>query len=177
MPCQARGFTLIEALCCLALLAVVLGWGTPTFREISLNAARSREVSQFVQAVYLARSEAIKRNRVVSLCPSRDGATCGPAGTRWHEGWTVFVNDDRDSPANRDDGEMLLRVHVPWNSGQIVANRATLSFRSFGQSGVTATVTFCDRRGPGAARAVIISQSGRPRVASQNASGGALSCG
>ena len=117
MSRQAPGFTLIELLCCLALLAGVLGWGTPSFREISLNTARTREVTRFVQAVYLARSEAIKRNGVVSLCPSRNGATCGPAGTAWHEGWTVFVNDDRDSPANRDDGETLLRVHAAWHSG------------------------------------------------------------
>jgi type IV fimbrial biogenesis protein FimT len=176
MAPQAPGFSLIELLCCLALLAGVLGWGAPTFSEISLNTTRNREVTRFVQAVYLARSEAIKRNGVVSLCPSQDGATCGPVGTAWHEGWTVFVNDDRDVPATRDAGETLLRVHVPWNSGLIVANRATLSFRAFGQTGVTATLTFCDRRGSSAARAVIISQSGRPRVSTQNASGGALSC-
>ena len=176
MSPQAPGFTLIELLCCLALLAGVIGWGAPTFRDISLNTARTREVTGFVQAVYLARSEAIKRNGVVSLCPSRNGETCGPAGTAWHEGWTVFVNDDRDSPAVRDDGETLLRVHAAWHSGLIVANRTTLSFRAFGQTGVTATLTFCDRRGSRAARAVIISQSGRPRIASQNASGGALSC-
>jgi type IV fimbrial biogenesis protein FimT len=176
MSPQAPGFTLIELLCCLALLAGVLGWGAPAFHEISLNTARNREVTGFVQAVYLARSEAIKRNGVVSLCPSRNGATCGPAGTAWHEGWAVFVNDDRDAPAIRDDGEALLRVRAAWNSGAVVANRTTLSFRAFGQTGVTATLTFCDRRGPGAARAVIISQSGRPRISRQNASGGALSC-
>jgi len=41
---------------------------------------------------------------------------------------------------------------------------------------VTASFTFCDERGPRAARAVIISQTGRPRVAASDASGDPLTC-
>jgi len=48
-------------------------------------------------------------------------------------------------------GERLLHVYPAWREGHVVANRATLSFRAFGQSGVTATFAFCDRtpREPG----------------------------
>jgi len=133
-------------------------------------------VNQFIQAVYLARSEAIKRNGVVSLCPSADGNTCGPAGTPWQQGWIVFVNLDRDSPAVRDGSEELLRSYAAWNDGRVNTSRTTLSFRAFGQMGVTATFTFCDERGTTAARAVIISQTGRPRISDRSASGAALTC-
>jgi type IV fimbrial biogenesis protein FimT len=173
---RQRAFTLVELLACLAVMAVLAAWGIPSFAALARDSARTREVNQFVQAVYLARSEAIKRNGVVSLCPSPNGSTCSPA-TRWDGGWLVFVNADHDSPAARDGGEELLRVYEPWDAGRILSNRTTLSFRPFGQVGVTATVTFCDDRGAAAARAVIISQTGRPRVSSRNASGGALSCG
>ena len=74
------------------------------------------------------------------------------------------------------DGEELLQVYPAWSNGRIVANRGTLSFRAFGQSGVTATFAFCDDRGSAAARAVIISQTGRPRVSAASASGSPLSC-
>ena len=170
------GFTLAELVFTLAIATGLLGWGVPTFREASRDAERTREVNQLVQSVHLARNEAIKRNGVVSLCPSTDGAACAPAGTPWHQGWIVFVNDDRDSPAARDPGEQLLQVHAPWASGSVFANRATLSFRPYGQIGVTASFTFCDERGPRAARAVIISQTGRPRVAASDASGDPLTC-
>jgi len=177
MECpRQHGYTLPELMCALAILAGVAGWALPSFREIALNAARTQEVNGFLQAVHLARSEAIKRNGVVSLCPSPDGARCA-AGTSWQGGWIVFANLDRDSPAVRDAGEPLLRAYPAWDGGRIASNRTTLSFRAFGQSGVTATVTFCDPRGSGAARAVIVSQTGRPRISDRSSSGGALSCG
>ena len=171
-----RGITLPELVFTLAIAVGLLGWGVPAFRDLQLNASRTREVNQFIQAVYLARSEAIKRNGVVSLCPSQDGQSCAPAGTPWQQGWIVFVNLDRDSPAVRDDSEPVLRAYAPWQRGAVTANRATLSFRPFGQMGVTATITFCDDRGSAAARAVIISQTGRPRVSDRSASNTPLSC-
>ena len=173
---RRRGYTLPELVFTMAIAVGLLGWGVPAFRDLQLNAARTREVNQFIQAVYLARSEAIKRNGVVSLCPSLDGEWCAPSGTPWQRGWVIFVNRDRDSPAVRDADEEVLRVYAPWDRGAVNANRATLSFRSFGQMGVTATFTFCDQRGSQAARAVIISQTGRPRVSDRNSSGQALSC-
>jgi type IV fimbrial biogenesis protein FimT len=170
------GFTLPEVIFSMAIIAGLVAWGVPAFRDLQRNAARTSEVNLFLQAVYVARSEAIKRNGVVSLCPSEDGSSCAGSGTAWDRGWIVFVNLDRDSPAVRDAGEDLLYAYPTWAGGSVVANRNTLSFRAFGQSGVTATFTFCDDRGSRDARAVIISQSGRPRVSDRSSSGSALSC-
>jgi type IV fimbrial biogenesis protein FimT len=169
------GWTLLELLVTLLVIGVLAGWGLPTFATVSRNAAQTSRVNLFIQAIYLARSEAIKRNGVVSLCPTANGAFCQP-GNDWRSGWLVFVNDDRDSPAIRDPGEELLQVYEPWDGGHILSNRSTLSFRAYGQVGVTATVAFCDDRGAAAAKAVIISQTGRPRIATRSASGGALPC-
>jgi type IV fimbrial biogenesis protein FimT len=170
------GFTVPEVLVTIAIAAVLTGASLPTFRDLRRDTARTREVNQFVQAVYLARGEAMKRNGVVSLCPSVDGEACASDVTPWDGGWILFANDDRDSPPVRDPGEELLQVYPAWRKGRIVANRATLSFRAFGQSGVTATFAFCDDRGSAAARAVIISQTGRPRVAARSSSGAPLNC-
>ena len=82
---RPRGFTLPELAFAMAIAAGMAGWAVPTFRDLQRNAARTREVNQFVQAIYLARGEAIKRNGVVSLCPSLDGACAAlaaPRGTR-----------------------------------------------------------------------------------------------
>jgi type IV fimbrial biogenesis protein FimT len=170
------GYTLPEMVFVVAIVAATLGYGVPSFRDVMLDTARTREVNSLVHALYLARSEAIKRNGVVSICPSADGEGCATPGTPWQSGWIVFVNGDRDQPAVRDPGEELLRTYPEWTGGNVAANRQTLSFRPFGQSGTTATFTFCDRRGNLSARAVIISQTGRPRVSATSASGTPLQC-
>jgi type IV fimbrial biogenesis protein FimT len=174
---RQRGHTLTELVFGAAIVGGMLGWAVPGLADLRRNSERTREVNQFVHAVHFARLEAVKRNGVVSLCPSSDGETCAPVGTAWQQGWIVFVNSDADSPAVRDPGEVLLRVVAPWTAGTLTGNRATLSFRAFGQSGVTATFTFCDPRGSTAARAVIISQGGRPRVSSLGPSNQPLDCG
>jgi type IV fimbrial biogenesis protein FimT len=175
VPRQA-GLSLTELLLAIALLGIVTGFTVPGFRTLQLDAERSRQVNGFVQSIHLARSEAMKRNAIVSLCPSRDAATCAAGDTGWEAGWVLFENLDRDSPAVRDDGEPLVHVYSPWRGGQVRGNRTTLSFRSFGQAGVTATYIFCDARGSAAARAVIVSQTGRPRVATRTAAGDPLVC-
>jgi type IV fimbrial biogenesis protein FimT len=170
------GYTLVEWLVCTAVLAVIAGVTVPSMRGLWLDAARTREVNQFVQAVHLARAEAIKRNGLASLCASAGTDRCTAAGTPWQQGWIVFANLDADSPAQRDANEPVLQSYGAWPEGSITGNRATLSFRAFGQSGVTSTFTFCDARGSAAARAVIISQTGRPRVATRKSNGDPLDC-
>lgn len=170
------GVSLTELLVAIALMGIMTGFSVPSFRTLQLDAERSRQVNRFVQSIHLARSEAMKRNAIVSLCPSRDAATCAAAGTGWETGWVLFENQDRDSPAVRDAGEPLIQVYSPWRGGRLRGNRLTLSLRSFGQAGVTSTYTFCDARGSSAARAVIVSQTGRPRVAALTAAGDPLVC-
>lgn len=173
---QAHGITLIELLLALAIGAVLVGLAAPGFGEAQRNARRTAAVNGFLQAVYFARSEAIKRAAVASLCKSTNGARCENEATDWSGGWIVFVNRDRDQPPEVDPGELVLRAHAPEPGLTIRSNRQFYSFRPFGQLGVTGTTVFCDDRGSRAARAVIISQTGRPRVSDRDASGKPLLC-
>ena len=93
----------------------------------------------------------------------------------WAAGRIVFANLSVEEPPVRADDEPLVRAYGSW-TGQISANRESLSFRPFGQAGVTATIVFCDVRGPRSARALIISQAGRPRIADTRSSGEPLAC-
>jgi Tfp pilus assembly protein FimT len=108
-------------------------------------------VNQFIQAVYLARSEAIKRNGVVSLCPSLDGESLRPGRHALAAGLDRVRQPDRDSPAVRRRREAVgaccASIRPVAGRHRCTANRTTLSFRPFGQMGVTATFTFCDDRG------------------------------
>ena len=61
-------------------------------------------------------------------------------------------------------------------SGSIVGNRPYFDFRPIMRRSTNGTLVFCDERGPAAARAVIVSYTGRPRVDTVAADGARLVC-
>ena len=61
------------------------------------NSRMSAGVNEFVAAVQLARSEAVKRRLPVTLCRSSDSTSATPScgtGAAWQDGWIVFVDDN-----------------------------------------------------------------------------------
>lgn len=172
----SHGVTVLELMIAMAILAIVSTLAVPGFISLHRNAERSAAVNSFIHALYLARSEAIKRGAVVSLCKSIDGQTCLNRSPEWSAGWMVFVNLDRDDPPGRDADEPVLAVYQGWPGWNITANRHAWSFRPYAQAVVNGTLLFCDSRGSAQARAIIISHTGRPRVAQRDASNKPLRC-
>jgi type IV fimbrial biogenesis protein FimT len=173
---RPRGITLWELLCTLAVAGILLGVAVPGLERFALDARRTADVNAFVLAVQLARSEAYKRARPVVLCKTADRFGCGGDEIRYDRGWMVFVNDDDLRPPSRSDGEPLLYTHTPAAGAHIASNRKLFEFRPFGRRSTNGTVVFCDRRGEGAARAVILSYTGRPRASSRGPGGQRLVC-
>jgi type IV fimbrial biogenesis protein FimT len=174
---QAAGITLIEVITTMAIVAIIVGMAAPSFANLVYDTGRTTAVNGFFHSLYLARSEAIKRARVVSICKSKDGDTCDQRlAAPWNEGWIVFVNTDRDEPPQRDRDERVLSVHQGWDSGEISSNRRAYSFRPHEQGVVNGTIVFCDPRGSAHARAIIINHIGRPRISKRDASNRPLHC-
>jgi type IV fimbrial biogenesis protein FimT len=171
MP-RTGGFTLWELVCTLAVAAVILGSGVPALRSFLLDAALTADVNAWVLAVQVARSEAAKRGRPVVACGTFDGVRCDAV---LDAGWMVFVNLDDDSPPRRSATEPLLYSHSAELTGSISSNRAHYEFR-VGRRSTNGTTVFCDRRGSEAAKAVIVSHTGRPRVDRRDGSGRPLHC-
>ena len=175
MRCAA-GFTLLELLGTLALAGILLGLAVPGFRDVLLDARRTASVNAFVVAVQVARSEAAKRSHSVILCKTRDFRHCGGDEIDFDAGWMVFTNVDGQLPPERSAIEPMMYAHVPELEGSIVANRPFFEFRPRMRRSTNGTVVFCDRRGPVAARAVIVSYTGRPRVDQVDPDGKPLAC-
>lgn len=170
------GFTLIELLATVSVVAILGLVAVPSFQALRLNSERTVTVNAFFHALFYARSESIKRGKIVSVCRSVDGERCATHSAAWTDGWIVFVNDDRDDPAERDPQEAVLAVYEGWQAGSITSNRLTYSFRPHAQAVVNGTILFCDPRGPAESRAIIISHTGRPRVSNRDSAGRALNC-
>jgi len=169
------GFTLYELLMTLALAAAILAFGLPSFGSIVAGSRLRAESNALFESVFLARKESIVRRRAVSLCPSLDGQSCDPLND-WSSGWIRFVNTDRDDPPVRDPDEAILRYHKVKPGTLIVANRRGFTLRSTELRATNGTLILCDTAGRAAPRAVIVSYSGRPRVAREDSAGRPYAC-
>jgi type IV fimbrial biogenesis protein FimT len=174
--CRTAGTTLVELLTTLTVVAILATVAVPSFHAFYLDNQRAAVVNGFLHSLFLARSEAIKRAQIVSVCPSADSWNCDPRIGDWARGWIVFANRDRDDPPQRDAGEDLIARSDGWPGGSIASNRRAYSFRPNTQGVVNGTIIFCDTRGSSHARAIIISHTGRPRVAQRDAEGKSLRC-
>jgi type IV fimbrial biogenesis protein FimT len=171
------GVTLPELLITVSMIAITGTMAIPSFMRLQHSMARTAAVNDFFHALFLARSESIKRAGVVSVCPSPNGSQCDYSTPSWAAGWIVFVNHDHDDKPIVDTGDEIIEVSSGWRGGAITSNRAAYSFRPYAQGVVNGTILFCDPTQQTDPRAIIISHTGRPRVSTTDASNKPLNCG
>ena len=164
----ANGFTLIEMLVAVLIVGVLLMVATPGFSNLISNNRMVSEVYALRATLSHARSEALARRAPVVVCPTADGLSCADSND-WSTGYMTFADTDDNNVANPADPDEEV---IQWEARQSpVAIRFDNSSRRirFGGQGVAlgfeGTFTFCDNRGEGDARALILNPVGSLRAA------------
>jgi type IV fimbrial biogenesis protein FimT len=171
-----RGFTLVELMIALAIAVILAVVGTPLFTQLIAEQRVRNQVNDFVVDFTYSRTEAIKRKDPVVFCPFSLVAGVPTCGADWLGGWFAFADANRDGIYQPPDGvppdDELLREHrglqaivsvVQRDAANAVVAAAPFSIDFLGMSAPSGTLSFCDRRGPGAGRRIGISAS-EPRV-------------
>ncbi len=169
------GFTLIELMITITIFAILMATAAPSLIDVVLGNKLSAYANSLVASTLTARSEAIKRNAVITLCVSTDGATCATTGG-WEQGWIVMCNSNISSNVCNTAGTstIVIQRQPTAASGLKITEASSLRTLSFDPTGVgttAATLTVC-RATPSAGRmerVVTISVSGRPSVAKTTA--------
>lgn len=165
MSTKQTGFTLIELMVTIAVLAILLSIGIPSYQNMVLNNRIVAQANQVVTALNYARSEAVKRAASATVCSTNGGAACA-GSTNWSTGWMVFA--DANGNGTVDGGETVLRVWPALNAGNTLntGDRQRITFNATGfATGFDGVFRLCDKRGAAEARAISINAMGRSYAA------------
>lgn len=131
-----RGFSLVELMITVAVLAVLLAIGLPNFQ----NSMRSNRIAtasnELIAALNLTRSEAIRNTRGGAMCPSTSGAACD--GSNWSQGWIVWADTNGDGAL--DSGEEILRIREGLESLSFSGSTGVIAFDSRGRRRSTSAI-------------------------------------
>ena len=103
------GFTLVEMMISVLLLALMLSIGVPSFVSMFQRNNLTTLSNQFVSSIALARSEAVNRNTTIVLCQLNDLGNACDNDNEWEDGWVVWIDLDGDGiyePENALPGEV-----------------------------------------------------------------------
>ncbi len=90
---KQKGFTLIEIMVAVTIVAIFASIAVPSFSQLIRNNRIPVTTNEFMSGLVLARSEALKRSRTVTLCASNNQSTCS-GGTDFATGWIIYADCD-----------------------------------------------------------------------------------
>ena len=162
---RERGFSVLELMVVLAVAAVFAMIAVPSFARMQRAASLSAATNQLLWALNFARSAAILESLPVTLCLSADGESCLSSAAAAGVGWLVFYQSGGPSSV-----PLLHTFRLPADL-TVHGTRAAVTFWPVARAGTTSTFDLCARggRAPQQGRAIVVSQTGRSRVATEEA--------
>jgi len=164
----SKGFTLIELLITVAVFSILVGLGVPSFVAAMKNSRLNSDYSQLIGALYLARSEAVKRSATITVCARATDNSCRTnLEDGWNNGWLVFIDNTQGAaagnPGQVDASDEILSISPPLDGREVTASgspehlvnsinnttdRTFITYRSTGGNNWSGgTFVMCDDRG------------------------------
>ncbi len=131
---DALGFTLIELMVTVAVLAILAGIALPSFNSTINSSRLTAQANDLVSALQLTKSEAIKANASVTLCGSSNGSSCSGSAGKWAS-WIVVAPDGKS--------QRVVLSGTTTSGVQISASVKEVVFRADGTASGSGDLTVC----------------------------------
>ncbi|HEY6898902.1 MAG TPA: GspH/FimT family pseudopilin [Rhodocyclaceae bacterium] len=148
---KSNGFTLLEMIAVIAILAILLRIAVPALQELVINQRVRGATMDTLATLMLARSEAIKQGGNVSVTPAS-------GTTNWSSGWRIVGTDG--ATVRTQDAYSGVQV-----SATISTGAASVVFDRTGRISGTATMQIesASNAASYARRCVSVGLSGQPK--------------
>lgn len=157
LPIRSKGFTLIELMITVALVAIVAAIAVPSFSTMIANSRIATTSNDLVGLINHARAEAVKRGRVVTVSPLD--------GSDWANGVVAWI--DQNSNGSFDSSEAI-RVMAAAPGSVTISATQTFGFSGGGSRVPTGAseveITVCDDRVGATGREIKVQLGGRVRA-------------
>ena len=167
-----RGFTLVELLVAVAVVAILASVSAPSWRLWLARSALDAAAAQMLSGLALARRLALSTGSVTTLCLTNDLQHCTFAGREW----MLFGNGGSGNHARRAGDEPVLRRYPLSRAVRVSGTRGYATYLPQLRAAMTLTFEFCHPALPRLRRTVIVSQTGRARLERADRAG-ATACG
>jgi type IV fimbrial biogenesis protein FimT len=164
---NTRGFTLLELITCLLILAIIMLMGIPSFATQLRQSQLKTSAYALMESIQLARATSVFHNKRTVLLPQEQD---------WNKGWELFI--DRNNNGVRDEADTLIKSQAKLDKVKIQTTRSNplrryVSFigtgegrkvgRENGGAFLAGTLKICPlQRGEG--YALVLARGGRTRV-------------
>ncbi len=136
-PSRSRGFTLVEMMTSIVVLAIILAFALPNLSSFVRTSRVRGAQSELIASFMLARSEATKRGLAVTV-----GALAPTTGNEFSAGWTVWL--DTNGNGTVESGELVIRTYPSVSSGVVIStgSQTAVTFAPTGFVTPIATTNF-----------------------------------
>lgn len=164
----ARGFSLLELLITLAVVAIVAAFSLPSLNMLLQRGQQRAAASELISIINLSRNTAIQEQVSVTLCPINEKGKCSKD---WDQPLVAFRDPMRKREASQSD--QVLRILDLGNDGITIGRTGIRDYFRFRPSGLAeeaiGNIVWCPKnRNSNFAFQIRINMGGRPLVSKDN---------
>lgn len=149
---KAKGFSLLEALIVVAIVAILALWAAPNFKEFLEKQKVRSALNQWQNSFYFAQREAMRLKQPVYLCGSSNGQDCDkgndtpPKGPNiYSNGWIVYTGTGDSKRILQDVPFTEANINIFLNSNTF-KKAAGIQFNSSGRVNGQGSLFICIKK-------------------------------